>query len=277
MGYKSILTVLTDINQQAQLDAALAIAQHEDAHLEVFCLAVDHTQTGFYYAGASAYVFQEAIDKAIEDAKQMEDWVRERLGSTAVRFSVDSAVAQVGGLSTLVGMKARFSDLVVLGRPYNDDRSNDREAVVEASLFEGCCPVLIMPAPLSESFGKRILVAWNQSGEALAAIRRAMPFLRQAEHVEVTVIDPSPYSPERAEPGQALAQMLVRHGVKAEVAVLAKTRPLISEIISQRATEIGADMIVMGAYGHSRLRQAILGGATRNTLEHAEIPVFMAR
>ena len=66
MGYKTILTVVTRQGQTAQLEAAIALARREDAHLDVFCLGVDHTQTGYYYAGASAYVFQEAIDRARE-------------------------------------------------------------------------------------------------------------------------------------------------------------------------------------------------------------------
>lgn len=277
MGYKTILTVLTDPAQQAQLEAAMAIARHEDAHLDIFCLAVDHTQSGFYYAGASAYVFQEAIDRAMQDASALESWARGVLEQSQIRFSIDSAVAQLGGLSTLVGMRARFADLVVLGRPYGEKGDGDAEAITEAALFEGSCPVLIVPCPITESFGKKILVAWNQSSEALTAARRALPLLIAAESVEITAIDPSPYSPEKSEPGQALARMLTRHGVKAEVAVLAKTLPQVSAIIMQRATEIGADMIVMGAYGHSRFRQAILGGATRNMLESSKIPVLMAR
>lgn len=277
MGYKTILTVLTDTTQRSQLDAAMAIAQREDAHLEVFCLAVDHTQSGFYYAGASAYVFQEAIDNAMTEARELEDWARNLLDRGRQRYSISSAVAQVGGLSTLVGMRARYCDLVVLSRPYDNAVTNDRESVVEASMFEGGCPVLIVPDQIGEEFGKRIVVAWNQSNEAMTAVRRALPFLRAAEHVEITVIDPSPHSAEQSEPGQALAQMLVRHGVKAEVAVLAKTLPQVSAIINRRAVEIGADMIVMGAYGHSRLRQAILGGATRNLLESATVPILMAR
>lgn len=277
MGYKSILTVLTDPGQKTQFDAAVEIARREDAHLEVFCLGVDHTQSGFYYAGASAYVFQEAIDKAMAAAGDLQDKVRAALETKDIRWSVDSAVAQIGGLSTLVGMKARYADLVVLGRPYDPAISPDGEAITEAALFEGGVPVLIVPKELPETLGKRILVAWNQSNEALVAIRRALPLLQAADAVEITVVDPSPHSPERADPGGTLCQMLTRHGVKAEIAVLARTLPKISEIIERRATEIGADMIVMGAYGHSRFRQAILGGATRNMLETAKVPVFMAR
>ena len=153
----------------------------------------------------------------------------------------------------------------------------DAEAATEAALFEGSAPILIVPGELKEPFGKKILIAWNQSNEAMASVRRAMPLLQAADSVEITVIDPSPNGPERSDPGGALGQMLTRHGVKAEISVLARTQPLISDILNRRATEIGADMLVKGAYGHSRFRQAILGGATRNMLEKAQVPVLMAR
>lgn len=277
MGYKTILTVLTNAEQKQQLDSAIAMTRRENGHLDVFCLGVDHSQTGYYYAGASAYILQETIDKAIGAASELEEKVRERLNAEDIRWSVDSAVAQVGGLSTLVAMRARYSDLVVLSRPYGPDSTIDAEAITEAALFEGAAPVLIVPGELSEPFGKRILIAWNQSSEAMVAVRRALPLLLAADAVEITVVDPSPNGPERSDPGGALCQMLTRHGVKAEIAVLARTMPQVSDILSHRATEIGADMVVMGAYGHSRFRQAILGGATRNMLEKAKMPVLMAR
>lgn len=277
MGYKSLLTVITDTDQLPQLQAAIAIARHEEAHLDVFCLSVDRTQSGYYYAGASAYVFQEAIDSAMEQAGKLRDWAQGQLENKGITFSVDAAVAQIGGLSGLIASRARFCDLVILGRPYDSPHRTEAEAITEAALFDGSCPVLIVPCPITDSFAKKVLVAWNQSNEALVATRRALPLLQAAESVEITVVDPSPYSPERAAPGEALAQMLCRQGVKAEIAVLARTLPQISEIINRRATEIGADMVVMGAYGHSRFRQAILGGATRNTLEQTTVPVFMAR
>ena len=97
------------------------------------------------------------------------------------------------------------------------------------------------------------------------------------EAVEIAAIDPSPHGPERSDPGGALCQWLTRHGARAEIAVLARTLPRISEILNRRATETGASLIVMGAYGHSRFREAILGGATRGMLEQAAVPVLMAR
>lgn len=279
MGYKTILTVITQPGQTAQLDAAVALARREDAHLDVFCLGVDHTQTGYYYAGASAYVFQEAIDRAMASAEALETEVRGHLGAQDIRWSAESAVAQMGGVGALIAQRARFADLVVLAQPYGEGAAPDAEAVVEAALFDGNCPVLILPHGKSDvaGIGRRVIVAWNQSDEALTAIRRARPILKSADLVEITVVDPSPHSPEGSDPGGALCRMLTRHGVKAEVAVLAKTLPTVSEVLNRRAAETGADLIVMGAYSHSRLREAIMGGATRHMLERAKVPVLMAR
>lgn len=279
MGYKTILTVITQPGQTAQLDAAVALARREDAHLDVFCLGVDHTQTGYYYAGASAYVFQEAIDRAMASAEALETEVRGHLGAQDIRWSAESAVAQMGGVGALIAQRARFADLVVLAQPYGEGAAPDAEAVVEAALFDGNCPVLILPHGKSDvaGIGRRVIIAWNQSDEALTAIRRARPILKSADLVEITVVDPSPHSPEGSDPGGALCQMLTRHGIKAEVAVLAKTLPTVSEVLNRRAAETGADLIVMGAYSHSRLREAIMGGATRHMLERAKVPVLMAR
>ena len=278
MGYKTILTFISTEGQQGQLDAAIDLARREDAHLDVFCLGVDHSQTGYYYAGASAYVFQESIDKAMAAAESLEAAARARLAREDIRWSVESAVAQVGGLTTLIGMRARFSDLVLLTRPYGDDAPPDGEAVTEAALFEGRAPVLISPnRGLPADFGKKVMIAWNQTEEAMTAVRRAMPFLVAAESVEITVVDPSPHGPERSDPGGALCQMLTRHGVNASIAVLARTMPTTSEILNHRAIEIGADLIVMGAYSHSRFREAILGGTTRSMLGKTGLPILMAR
>jgi len=279
MGYKTILTVITQPGQARQLKAAVALARREDAHLEVFAIGIDHTQTGYYYAGASAYVFQEAIDRAMAAAEALETEIRAELAPEDIRWSVESAVAQMGGVSTLIAMRARFADIVVLEKPYGARSARDNEAVLEAALFEGGAPVLVLPheTTVVENMGRRVLVAWNQSDEALHAIRRALPVLKAAEAVEIAVVDPSPHSPEGSDPGGKLCQMLTRHGVKAEIAVLAKTLPTISEVLNRRAVETGADLIVMGAYSHSRLREAIMGGATRYMLERATLPVLMAR
>ena len=279
MAYKSILTVLTESTQMRQLDAAIALARQNDGHLEVFCLGVDRSQMGYYYAGDPAFVYQDVLDTAMEGARELEQDIRDRLSREGdLRWSIDSAVAQAGGLNSLIAIRARFSDLMVQAHPYGADAPMEAEPVTEAALFDGGCPVLVVPTTFEAIWPpKRVLVAWNQSSEAMTAVRSSLPVLIGAEAVEITVIDPRPQLLDRYEPGEALAQMLSRHGITTEIAVISAAGMPVSEALNRRATETGADLIVMGAYGHSRFRQAILGGATRNMLEKARVPVLMAR
>ncbi|MEZ5732607.1 MAG: universal stress protein [Paracoccaceae bacterium] len=278
MAYKSILTIVTDpAAVGAQIETAIDIARREDAHLDVLCLGVDYTQTGYYYAGAAAVLSQQAQDDARNAVEAAEATIRRRLALEDIRWSVDSSIAMVGAVGAPVALSARFSDLVVLQKPYGGDAEQAREIILEASLFEGRAPVLVVPAGTApKEFGKRIVLAWNQSDEALSAVRAALPLLKAASLVNITIIDPPAHGPERSDPGGLLSQLLARHGVKAEVSVLARTLPRASEVLCRHARDINADMVVMGAYGHSRFREAILGGATRNMLEMADLPVFMA-
>ena len=145
------------------------------------------------------------------------------------------------------------------------------------ALFDGDTPVLVVPDkgdPMPRP--KTVVIAWNQSRESLVAARRAMPFLRRADMVQIVVIDPPAHGSAPSHPGGLLCQLLVRHGVHAEVSVLAKTLPRVSEVLARQVLDVDADLLIMGAYGHSRFREAILGGATRDMLEHAEVPVFLA-
>ena len=278
MAYKSLLSVLTDSKiADAALRQLIALAQGQDAHADVLCLGVDRTQTGYYYAGANALVLQESLTQAQDEAAQVLALTTETLGASDLRWSADEGIAQIADLGRHVAHRARFSDLVILPRPYVDGRGPEVETVVEAALFEGHAPVLVVPEahePLKRP--ATIMVAWNESEESLTAIRQALPFLAAADQVRVVVIDPPTHGPERSDPGGMLSQMLARHGVRCEIDVLSKTMTRVSDVLNRHAVDTGADMIVMGAYGHSRLREAILGGATRNMLEHAAVPVFMA-
>lgn len=281
MAYKTILTVLT-----AAADAALAIgsaarlARAQDAHLDILVLGVDRTQLGYSYIGAGAVLMEVATERAESEARTTEAAARAALAAEGgdLRWALEAAVTQIGALTGVVAQRARFADLVVLPRPYGAGKGADSEAVVEAALFDAKVPVLVLPAAgLPEgALPRRVILAWNQSAEAMAATRAALPLLKGADLVDITVVDPPPHGPERSDPGGLLCQMLVRHGVRAEVSVLARSLPRVSEVLARHATDQNADLLVMGAYGHSRFREAILGGATRNMLEQAELPVLMA-
>jgi len=278
MSYKSLLTVLTSPKTaSAPLSQIVALADYFDGHVEALCLGVDRTQTGYYYAGTNALVLQETLARAKEEATAIQAHAEDVLSKSGVIWSADSGVAQIADLGRHVAQHARFSDLVVLGKPYGRDRNIEAEPIVEAALFEGRAPVLVVPDKAKVlSRPKTVIVAWNESVEALTAIRRALPFLTAADLVRVVVIDPPKHGLERSDPGGMLSQMLARHGVTCEIDVLSKTMSRVSDILNRHAIDTGSEMIVMGAYGHSRFREAILGGATRNMLEQAKVPVFMA-
>lgn len=278
MAYKSVLTIVTSIETAPQaLSAAAEMARRESGHLDVLCVGIDRTQTGYYYAGANAMILQESLERAQRDADELGASVKEHLKNEDVPWGAETAVAQIAGLARLVAERARFADLVVLPRPYGEGRGVEDEAVIEAALFEGHAPVLVVPdGGLPKALGQRIVLAWNESDEALAAVRKAMPILAKADLVDIVIVDPAQHSPERSDPGGRLSQMIARHGARAEVSVLAKTMPRVSDVIRRHAVDRSADMVVMGAYGHSRFREAILGGATRNMLESCEMPVLLA-
>ncbi|MDO9640666.1 MAG: universal stress protein [Pseudotabrizicola sp.] len=280
MTYKSIFTVATHTAQVPQTIAAAArLCAQTDAHLDILALGVDRTQIGYSYIGSGAVLLQVSQERAESDALALEGAVKAALAAEApgLRASVEAAVTQIGAMTDLVAQRARFADLVVLARPYGKEQGVEAEAVVEAALFEGRAPVLVLPETgLTHAVPKRVVVAWNQSREAMAAVRAALPLLKQADQVAITVIDPPVHGPERSDPGGMLCQMLVRHGVRAEVTVLARSLPRVSDVLLRHLRDRDADLLVMGAYGHSRFREAILGGATRNMLEQCTVPVLMA-
>jgi nucleotide-binding universal stress UspA family protein len=280
MAYKSLLTVASSPEGvPGVVTAAAQIAQKMDAHLDALALGVDRTQIGYSYVGSGAVVIAAAMDRAETEARNAEAALNAAIGAQAppLRSSVESVVTQLGALTDVVAARARYCDLAILPLPYGKTRGVEDEAVTEAALFEGMAPVLVIPpAGMATAEPKRIVLAWNQSREALVAARRAMPFLRRAEMVQIVVIDPPTHGPERSDPGGLLCQLLVRHGVHAEVSVLARTLPRVSDVLARQVRDIDAQLLVMGAYGHSRFREAILGGTTRDMLENAEVPVFLA-
>ncbi len=278
MDYKTILCVSTDSEKSsAPLAQAMALAETHDAHLDVLALGVDRSQTGYFYAGADAIMMQEMLKRAHEEAEQIQKSTEATLNNSDLRWSCDTGVAQIADLGRHVAARARFSDLVVLPQPYGENCGNELEPTLEAALFDGQTPVLMVPDDCAVLRSpKTVNIAWNESSEALVAARAAMPFLKAADTVHVVVVDPPSHGPNRSDPGGMLSQYLARHGVSAQVDVLSKTQPRVSDVLLRHATDTDADLMVMGAYGHSRFREAILGGATRNMLEQAKLPVFLA-
>jgi nucleotide-binding universal stress UspA family protein len=278
MAYKSILTILTDTKEvTAVLGAAVPFAESQGAHLDILCLGIDRTQTGYYFAGATAMMHEETILQAQTEAHEIEAAARSELARSAISWGVEAMVAQSASVSGLVARRSRYADLVILPKPYGQDQYADMPVILEAAMFNGHAPAIVLADGVAPA-GKpeRVVVAWNESPEAMVAIRHALPLLQAAQEVDICIIAPERHSPDVSDPGAELSRMLSRHGIKVSVSILAQTLPRVSEMIARHVADSDADLLVMGAYGHSRFREAILGGATRNMLEHAKVPVFMA-
>ena len=183
MTYKSLLTVMTETKTApAALTQMVALAQSQDAHAEALCLGVDRSQTGYYYAGANALIVQETLSRANAEAKELLSFANDYLGKSGVRWSAEHGVAQIADIGRHVAHRARFSDLVILPHPYGKDRGAEAEPIVEAAMFEGHCPVLVVPDDVKPlTVPRNIMIGWNESVEAMCAIRHALPFLKQAE------------------------------------------------------------------------------------------------
>lgn len=279
MSYPSILTVWDGAEEsRAAFELAMSLARRWAAHLDVACLGVDRAPTGFYAADIAHEMIYDAYGQAREEAETLAKEARAAMIAENTAFSIRSATLRFAELPVVVGKAAWFQDLVVLPKPFGREDEELPEAILDAALFNGPAPVLIVPPNASAGeVGKRILIAWNGSAEAARALRAALPMLKEAEAVEAAMVDPAQHRRGCSDPGTALGAMLSRHGVNAEISLLPQTGPNVAETLLARARDTEADMIVMGAYGHSRFRERMIGGATRDMLKAADRPIFMAR
>lgn len=277
MAYKSIISFVTAATGLDEfLDTASMMAQRSDAHLEICCIAIDSTQPVGFFAGAPAVIYQESLEHLQGEAETLREQVRAKLNGRPIRWSTEDVVVTMGAIGSYVGLKARFSDLVLLNCPYGEGRGPQDELVTEAALFDGSAAVLILPDGMKKlpEF-RQIVLAWNQSEEALHATRAAMPLMIAADLVNIVIIDPPSHGQERSDPGGLLTTMMARQGVKAEVSVIASAGAGVAQTLQRHMRDKAGDLLVIGAYSHSRLRQAILGGTTRSLLADTKTPIFM--
>jgi nucleotide-binding universal stress UspA family protein len=171
-----------------------------------------------------------------------------------------------------VAQRARLYDLIVAGRAA-PGAAVPRVSTLEALIFESGRPILIAPPAAPAALGEAIVIAWNGSTESARAVAQAMPFLTQAGKIYVLAVEggsvPGPNAGE-------LAEHLVRNGLPAEATGVRSEGRSIGETILAESASLGADLVVKGAYTHSRLRQMIFGGATSHILAGADLPVLMA-
>ncbi len=169
-------------------------------------------------------------------------------------------------------LHARYTDLAILGQPQNTDR------MVEEMLFQSGRPVLVVPhTGAFPDAGRDVLVGWNAGREATRALHDALPILEKADRVTLFAANPSGGIDGLGDmPGADIARHLARHGVKVTVREASSDTHADAELLLNTAAEIGCDLIVAGAYGHSRLREMVLGGVTRTLLRQMTVPVLFS-
>lgn len=222
----------------------------------------------------------EYVDQAQQQWREHRDLFMRLVGERGIDFKevsvpFDGATAgwreEQGLESSVVGSRGRLFDLIVIGRSTTEEV--DWEPVFEAALFEAGRPVLIVPPGVSVDPGKSVVIAWNGSTETSRTIGLGMPFLLDAAEVTVLTVEggtvPGPS-------GQEVAGHLKRHGIATTAKTVRVQGQGIGDAIIRECEEIGADMLFKGAYTHSRLRQLVFGGATRDIMTSANIPVLMA-
>jgi nucleotide-binding universal stress UspA family protein len=174
---------------------------------------------------------------------------------------------------------ARYADLLVIGqRDPTEEHSSVEEGQLAASVALACGrPVLVAPfAGPSHVPPRRVLVAWSSSRESMRAVTDALPLLRGAEKVTVLSVNAPDTDADAPVAGAACAHYLARHGITVEASSDAGIEIDVGNYLLSRAADLSADLIVMGAYGHSRMREWALGGVTRTMLQHMTVPVLLS-
>ncbi|PHV38406.1 universal stress protein [Janthinobacterium sp. BJB304] len=287
MTYKTVLLHIDDsAGRAARIEAAASIAQACGGHL-----------TGVALTGVSRLLYQHQPDLDADPNLSLHlNFLRDRATRALDGFEQQVRAAGVasfeqrvlddeaaGGISLL----ARYADLVVISQYNAKDKSPSvmRDFPAYVLLHSGR-PVLIVPyaPPLPllapPAAARNVLISWNASKEASRAVTAALPLLQRAGQVHVAIFDAQVHAAEHGEqPGAELVHYLARHGVEARLHLLdggGVRRGDIGEALLSQAADLSADLLVMGAYGHSRLRETILGGVTRTILQSMTIPVLMA-
>ena len=259
MAYKDLLVIVDDDPHTSErISHAAELAERFGAHLTGLCVSMVNGPEAKHHTARARALFDEEIGRR----RISTEW------RAAADFPTDAAVVQ-----------SRYTDLVVLGQlnpeeplaPVNNPRPED--IVLSAGR-----PVLAIPyVGHYDAIGQRVLVAWDASREASRSISDAMPLLASASAVTILTIDPATGRTEHGDiPGADIALHLARHGVNTRVEKAPSGGIGIGDVLLSRASDLGADLLVMGAYGHSRVRELVLGGATRTVLRSMTLPVFIS-
>ncbi len=273
MPFRDILVhVDAGPNCRERIEAAARLAQADAAHLVALNVRTSPVLPKFIsvqFGDQISKINDEMNEDAARETRRIFDAIPYAHGVSTEWRDVDGPVADT------VAVHARHADLVVIGQDGADDGD---PGLLNSLVMAVGRPVLAVPSiGHFPTMGSRVLVAWNGSREATRAVHDALPILSRASHVLILAINPVGGRTGHGDvPGADLALHLSRHGVNAQCEDMTSEDLKVGQLLLSRASDEAMDMIVMGAYGRSRLSELVLGGATRHLLRHMTMPVLMS-
>ncbi|HXP75142.1 MAG TPA: universal stress protein [Stellaceae bacterium] len=283
MGFKDILVTLAGATaSEPGIGFAAELARDHGAHL-VGLSILEPLDLSAYFAPGSGFmavdVIQEIEEKHRATAQAAASKIEAAFRAACSRAGISHEWRLAEGDPAEVGiLHAHYADLAITGQidPGKPPPGGWARLPEQLALASGR-PALIVPyAGRFDTVGRRVLLAWSRTRESARALNDSLPILERASHVTVLSINPRRGEESSDLPGADIALHLARHGVKAEAASTVADDIDVGNTLLSRAADLGADLIVMGCYGHSRMRELILGGATREILRHMTVPVLMA-
>jgi len=276
---KSILVPFDDDSSQAQLELALQVARIFSSHIDG--LSPRTLIEAALYGEGFATTVQEwerredaRVREAAKDFRAFMQGQKVTWEDTAEpkKTATASWIADIDRGTVVVGQTARLYDLTVLARP-GEHASSGYYALMETVLFESGRPILIAPPKVGKKLGEVVVIAWNGSTESARTIALAAPFLQRAKQVHVLSVASGMVAGPTAD---QVRHSLSRSGIAATAHAIGEDKRSPGEAILEETAKLGGDLLIKGAYTHSRLRQMIFGGATSHILREAALPVFMA-
>ena len=276
MSYKTI-AVWLDSRRSAPADAAIALAQSFGAHLT----ALNHVDSTRLPPYIRAHLGEEVAREQLRRAEAAADEAGRGFEAIARREGLASVEVRrlAGDPVTAISTSARYADLLVMGQPDPEtvDGPDERDFPDRAILASGRPTLMIPYAGSFPTVGSHAVVAWNATRESTRAVVDALPLLQRAKKVTIIVGDAKPGAGGHGEtPGADIALYLARHGLSVDVSQEQTAGIDVGSLLLSRIADLGADLLVMGAYGHSRLRELVLGGVTRTILTEMTVPVLMS-
>ncbi|WP_181699456.1 universal stress protein [Chthonobacter albigriseus] len=275
MAIKDVFTIV-DLYDDAMPGPALALdlAAAHGAHVTGLALAMEPLAPGFLASPIPADYIVGAIEEAERQARKASDSFAARAAAAGVPADARTLTLLAGATQPVIG-QAHLSDLVVIGQENYDQPEPMRSTLIEAVMFEAGVPLLLVPTGWKKPFKvDNVMIAWDGSSTAARAVHAALPMISLAKSIEITIVASS--KAWAGEPGADVATYLSRHGLAVTINTVNRDAGDISGTLNARVRETDADLLVMGAYGHSRLREFIVGGATRGMLETMVVPTLLA-